>query len=496
MTVEKNILVEKWDALLTTDKGVSPITEKTQKAVMAQLLENQQKWLTEDVSSAGDIGMFTPILIPTVRRIFPNLVANQIVGVQPMSGPTGYAYAWRTSYAGDKDNSASAAVNPIHRGESSSSITGPQFRSVVLVHSSFTIAGAVAAGDTVRSASSGGGNLHGTVKYVENTDGLVKVLVEYAMTGSVIDFPIVVDPSAPVYYSSSNTTARVVVSMFNNESGYNLIFRNYAGPVSTATGETLGSAGNRMKQMRAHMERTTVTAESRKLRAEYTLEMAQDLKAMHGIDAEAELMNVMQYEIAAEIDRDLVASINNNATATTAWVYGQVGAQANTAGYADGQWELEKFRTLYTRILKESNRIAVTTRRGPGNFIICSPNVVAALEGLNNFLYSAVPNDVGPISGVTKVGTLDGRFAVYVDTFSDLSSTGDYITVGYKGPTAMDSGVIYCPYIPLMMQKVILEDTLQPAMGVLTRSAIAYNMQGTQNFYRQIPVTLTGSQLA
>ena len=244
------------------------------------------------------------------------------------------------------------------------------------------------------------------------------------------------------------------------------------------------------------MERTTVTAQTRKLKAEYTLEMAQDLKSMHNMDAESELMNVLQYEIAAEIDRDLVAAINNNATQVTGWAYGNVGPQTNTAWNADGQWEVEKFRTLYTRVIKEANRIAITTRRGPGNFIICSVNVVSALEGLNNFLYSSVPNDVGPVGGVTKVGTLDGRFSVYVDTFSDLSSTGDYVTVGYKGPSVLDSGVIYCPYIPLMMQKVIHEETFQPAIGVLTRSAIAYNMNGTQNYYRLIPTDFSNSQLA
>lgn len=415
-----------------------------------------------------------------------------------MNAPTGYAFAWRASYAGDKstEGSTSASVNPLHRGAIENTITGPQFQSVVLIHATFTLSGNVAKGDTVRDSDSSGGNTHGTVKYVELTDGLVKVLIEYAMTGSTIDAPVVTDPSLPVYYSSNNSQARVVTAQFNNEAGYNLILRDFAGPVSTLSGETLGASGNEMKQMRVHMERTTVTAVTRKLKAEYTIEMAQDLKAMHNLDAESELMNVLQYEIAAEIDRELVAAINNNATSTTGWAYGAVGVQGNVAWQADGQWEIEKYRTLYTRIIKEANRIAVTTRRGPGNFVICSTNVVSALEGLNNFLYSAVPNDVGPVGGVTRVGTLDGRFSVYVDTFNDLSSTGDYITVGYKGATNMDSGVLYCPYIPLMMQKVIHEETFQPAMGVLTRSAICYNLFGTNNYYRQIPVDFTNSQLA
>jgi hypothetical protein len=465
---------------------------------MAQLLENQEQWLTENQTAAADIGVFTPILVPTVRRIFPALVANQIVGVQPMSGPTGYAFAWRASYAGDKsiDGTMDKSVQPLHRGQTENSIQGPQFKSVVVLHTAFTTASNIAVGDTVRNTDSSGGDVHGTVKYFESTDGYVKVLIEYAMTNDTIDFAITADPSQPVYYSSTLTAARIVVALYNNEAGYNMILRNYAGPVTTAAGEVLGESGTEMKQMRVHMERVTVTAQTRKLKAEYTLEMAQDLKSMHGLDAEAELMNVLQYEIAAEIDRDLVAAINNNATVTNTWAYGAVGAQTNTAWNADGQWEIEKFRSLYTRVIKEANRIAVTTRRGPGNFIICSVNVVSALEGLNNFLYSAVPNDVGPVGGVTRVGTLDGRFSVYVDTFSDLSSTGDYVTVGYKGPSNLDSGVVYCPYIPLMMQKVIHEETFQPAIGVLTRSAISYNLFGTNNYYRQIPVDFTNSQLA
>lgn len=495
--MENNLLVEKWGKLLDAETGsVKAVTDRDKRAIMAQLLENQEQWLSENTTAAADIGVFTPILVPTVRRIFPALVANQIVGVQPMSGPVGYAFAWRASYAGDKSalGTMNAAVNPLHRGQTEDSIDGPTFVSVVLIHATFTLATNIAVGDLVRSGGSSGGNEHGIVKYFELTDGLVKVLVEYALTGTAIDFPITT--ADPVFYSSTPATGRAVTAVFDNEAGYNTILRDYAGPQDTAAGEVLGETGTEMKQMRVAMERVTITAQTRKLKAEYTLEMAQDLKAMHNMDAEAELMNVLQYEIAAEIDRDLVAAINNNATQTDGWVYGVVGAQTNVAWAADGQWEIEKFRSLYTRVIKEANRIAVTTRRGPGNFVIASVNVISALEGLNNFLYSAVPNDVGPVGGVTRVGTLDGRFSVYVDTFSDLSSTGDYVTVGYKGPSNLDSGVIYCPYIPLMMQKVIHEETFQPAIGVLTRSAIAYNMFGTENYYRLIPVDFTNSQLA
>lgn len=500
MSAEKaQALIEKWEPMLLAenDSGVKPVTEKDKKICLAQLLENQENWLKENnlfenITSAGDLGVFTPILVPTVRRIFPALVANQIVGVQPMSMPTGYAFAWRASFAGDDTNQINAAVNPLHRGLTETTITGPVFTSVVLIHAQFAIANQVAVGDDVRDAASGAGNKHGDVHHAEVSDGLTKVLISFVVTGGTIDFPITVDGSTPVFYQSAPNTSRVPVSIVDNEAGFNLILKNYTGPQSTAAGEVLGTA---MKSMRVHMERVSVEAKTRKLKAEYTLEMAQDLKAVHNLDAEAELMNVLQFEIASEIDRELIDAINDNATATAAWVYGTAGPASGSS--ADGQWEQEKLRTLYTRIIKEANRIAVTTRRGPGNFILASTNVISALEGLNNFLYSAVPNDVGPVGGVTRVGTLDGRFAVYVDTFfTDPVNNLEYVTVGYKGPGNMDTGVVYCPYVPIMMQKVTHELTFQPAIGVLTRSAICFNLFGTQNYYRRFTVDFANSQLA
>lgn len=494
MENDNQLLVEKWDELLeaSTDR-MSAVTNPEDKAMMARLLENQEKWILENQTAAADLGVFTPILVPTVRRIFPALVANQIVGVQPMSTPTGYAFAWRASYAGTDGNKISAAVNPLHRGLTENSIQGPQFVSVVITLISGT---AVVLGEKVWKTS-GGTNVHGLVKYFETTDGDMKVLVEYDISGdanpdsgATITNLFVVGND--VFFNGANTTNIAVTGLFNNESGFNTILRDYAGPNSTAVGEKIGDSTD-FPVMRVAMERVTVEAQTRKLRAEYTLEMAQDLKAVHNMDAEAELMNVLQYEIAAEIDRDLIAAIKDNATDTTNWSYGILGAsQTDTLGFADGQWEIEKLRTLYTRILKESNRIAVTSRRGAGNFIIASVNVISALEGLNNFMYSQVPNDVGPVGGVTRVGTLDGRFAVYVDTFWVGM---DYCLVGYKGPGVMDTGVVYCPYIPIMMQKITHENTFQPAIGVLTRSAIAYNLFGTNNYYRKFDVDFTTSQL-
>ena len=276
--------------------------------------------------------------------------------------------------------------------------------------------------------------------------------------------------------------------VMNNEAGYNLIFKNYSGWYTTAVGETKGTAGNEMNSMKMSLERKSVEVQTSKLKAEYTIELAQDLKNVHGLDAEAELINILDYEITAEKDRRLVDQINAVATVSTPWVYGAVG---NASGTADGRWEQEKFRTLYTKIIKEANQIAITTRRGAGNFIIGSINAITALEGLSSFMYSAVPGQVQAGIGIVKVGTLDGRFSVYIDTFAFT----DYITVGYKGQSQFDTGVVYCPYIPLMMQKVVDPKTFQPKIGFMERSATMTNLYGANNYYRRFACDFTGSTL-
>ena len=245
--------------------------------------------------------------------------------------------------------------------------------------------------------------------------------------------------------------------------------------------------------MKMTVERIQIEAQTRKLKAEYTLELAQDLKNVHGLDAEAELINILEYEISAELDRELVDLINTKATQTPTWSYGNAPGSTSTVAFntSDGRWEGEKLRTLYTRILSEANKVALTTRRGTANILICSSNVVSALESLQGFMYSAVPGTVKPTLGIAKVGTLDGRFTVYLDTFA----TSDYVTVLYKGTSELDAGIIYCPYIPLMMQKVIDPSTFQPRIGFMTRDAITGNLFGTENYQRYIPVDFTGSAL-
>ena len=465
----KNLLVEKWNELIESPKAKAV----GNKEAMAQLLENQESYVNENAQNvAADMAQYTPILVPAVRRVFPNLLANEIVGVQPMNMPTGYAYALRYQYAKAdgqmlRDRGQIDRFNP---GRSAA----PQFGGIAIV----TAAAIPASATTVLDGS----GVIGTLVHIEGN----KALVQLAVAGNA---PA---PGDAITFKDAGGAAvgapDTISLVFNNEAGFNLLFKNYAQVLPTAQGEQLGKPGTDFRSMKMSLERVSVEAMTRKLKAEYTIELAQDLKAVHGLDAEGELINILEYEITAELDRELVDAINGSATPVAeGWSYAAGGAPI----VADGRWEQERFRTLYTKITREANIIALTSRRGAGNFFICSTNVITALEQLPNFMYSAVPGDVKPTFGVAKVGTLDGRFTVYCDTFA----YGDYVTVGYKGPSQFDTGIIYCPYIPLMLQKVTDPDTFQPKLGFMTRDAIAGNLFGAQNYYRTFKVDFTGSTL-
>lgn len=463
-----SILVEKWSELIESDKA--PLVQA--KEVMAQLLENQEVSMNES-SVAADIAQYTPILVPAVRRIFPNLLANELVGVQALKQPTGYAYALRYVY-GD-----GTGQTPTDRGAFNRGLTtgGAVFTDVGLILANTT------AFPTVASIISANG-VSGTVKYSEAG----RTLVSFSSGADAITAIAVGGAVFGTGFSATTTVAG-----FQNEAGFNLIFKGYAGNAgattwTTAAGET---AGANIKNLNLKIERASVEAQTRRLKAEYTLEMAQDLKNIHGLDAEKELINIMEYEIGAELDRELVDLMNAKATVTPTWSYGGAGlvTYSPTGTTPDGRWEAEKIRTLYNRLLREANQIALSTRRGSANFIIASSNVVAALETLQGFMYASVPGQVKPVLGVAKVGTLDGRFTVYMDTFAFT----DYVTLGYKGSNTYDSGIIYCPYVPLQMQKVVDPVTFQPKIGFMTRDAIAGNMFGVQNYYRKFLVDFTGS---
>ncbi len=438
----KQKLLEKWDGM------TKHIRSERKKLLTSKMLESQANYFAEAAgtsstpanSSTGSntqgISQFKPIAMPLVARVFPELVTNDLVGVQPMSTPVGLAYALRYRYqttaqgatAGDE-----AGYNTVYQLYSGSN---------------------PASGSASIPTSAGFGataNIVGGNNSVQNAVGYTTEIGELL-----------------------NTEQRLATG-------------NYPSGLDTAN---LNSGAFNMREMGLSVEQQEIRAKTRKLKARWSLEAQQDLSNMHGVDIEEELTDLLAYEVSAEID----AEVKNNIIAI-----GQVGGvlvwdyRAGNVGAADGRWEQEKFRTLYTVCLKASNEIAQSTRRGAGNFIMASPGVVAALEALEQFSVSSVATNLSTeTSGVAKVGTI-GRFTVYRDMFA----TTDYAVVGYKGPKDNDAGIIYCPYIPLMFSRAVGQEEFQPRIGVLTRYALCNNLFGSELYYRFIDVRgLPSSSLA
>ena len=406
-------LVEKWAPVLN-EEAAGSIKDAHRKAVTAAVLENQEIALREEgmlseaapANSTGNVANWNPVLIALVRRAMPNLMAYDVCGVQPMSGPTGLIFAMKSTFQKTKagvSNGDEALFNEAPVGYSGDSTT----------------------------AGNGTGGPSG-LSGVTDTDG----------DGTLVD-----------------------------SGGSNVPTTGDA--YTTAEAEALGDATESFAEMGFTIEKATVTAKSRALKAEYTLELAQDLKAIHGLDAETELANILSTEIMAEINREVIRTINSQA---------KIGArQANvtTKGIfdlstdADGRWSAEKFKGLLVQLEREANVIAKETRRGKGNFIICSSDVASALSatGMLDYAPAISANLNVDDTGNTFAGVLNGRTRVYIDPYADT----DYINVGYKGTNPYDAGIFYCPYVPLTMVRAVGEDTFQPKIGFKTRYGMASN---------------------
>jgi hypothetical protein len=399
-------LQEKWQPVLE-HPDLSKIDDSYKRAVTTLILENQEKAMREDQnflseaaptnSTGGQISNWDPILISLVRRAMPNLIAYDVCGVQPMTGPTGLIFAMRAKAA--SSDGAELLVDEPDTGLSNDD----------------------AAGDLTSSA----------------------------MTGS--NPKLLNDSPAGIYLSPTGMT--------------------------TAQGEALGdAAANSFAEMAFSIEKTTVTAVSRALKAEYTMELAQDLKAIHGLDAETELANMLSTEILAEINREVVRSLYITAVA---------GAQVNTttAGTFDldtdsnGRWSVEKFKGLMFQIERDANAIGQQTRRGKGNMIICSADVASALQMAGVLDYTPALNNNLNVddTSTTFAGVMNGRYKVYVDPYSANVAANQYYVAGYKGTSPYDAGFFYCPYVPLQMVRAVGENTFQPKIGFKTRYGMAAN---------------------
>ena len=423
MTVSYDKLVEKWAPVLD-EEAAGKIQDNHRRQVTAAVLENQEiafqkeaQMLSEagtvagagTVASGGAADNWNPILIGLVRRAMPNLMAYDICGVQPMTGPTGLIFSMKSRYkttqapvtAGDEALFSEAITN--YSGDSSTT-TDPTTRGP---------SGLVGATDT-------GG-----------TDS------------SIVD--------------SGSTYVPVV-----------------AGGTPTADVERIGTDGRGdFNEMGFTIDKSTVTAKSRALKAEYTLELAQDLRAIHGLDAETELANILSTEILAEINREVVRTINAQAKIGCRQDGLQTKGLFDLNTDADGRWSVEKFKGLLVQLERECNVIAKETRRGKGNMVICSSDVATALVASGMLDYTPALSTTLQVddTGNTFAGVLNGRTRVYIDPYAQT----DYVTVGYKGTNPYDAGVFYCPYVPLQMVRAVGENDFQPRIGFKTRYGMASN---------------------
>lgn len=403
---------EKFKDLLESSKYM-PLSA-TDSAAMGLMLENSEAELSKllkEGTLSGDVAQFTPILMPMVRRVYPNLIANELLGVQPMTMPTGFIYALTNEYIGTGNNFANPNANA-----KIVELDGPTTK---------------VEGDTVFTS--------GKVLYVEGT----KVLV----AGGTFTVGTEIE------------TGVAVVAIYTNEAAFKKILKNYTGTYTTAQAEQLSKD---MREMGFSISKKSVEAKSRALKGRYTVEMYQDLKSQHGLLADEEIMSLMSYEIQAELDREIVNFVNDNATQLADTVF--------TADSTDGtgRWEIEKYRREVIRISKESAQIGLDTKRGQGNILVVSPKVATMFEQVGSFKVADQASGVKqPISGGIA-GTFDNKYKVIVDQYA----TSDYCTVLYKGQDRRDAMGFFAPYVPLSFTKTTNTESGQPAIIAKMRYAL------------------------
>jgi hypothetical protein len=415
---DKN-LMEKWAPIMESDQAPA-FKDAHRRAVTAVMLENTEKALAEQrghesfnlqeaapVNATGSgVDNWDPILISLVRRSMPNLMAYDIAGVQPMTGPTGLIFAMKSKYSTQAGTEAlfaeaNTAFSGATSGDTGSADAGN--------NDPFS-------GDDAASGGSVGNDADTIAEYAPGTG------------------------------------------------------------MATATAEALGDSGsNAFPEMAFSIEKATVTAKSRALKAEYTMELAQDLKAVHGLDAEAELANILSAEILAEINREVIRTVNMKAKLGAQQTDLTTGGTFDLDTDADGRWSVEKYKGLLVQIQREANVIARETRRGKGNFLICSSDVAAALSSSGMLDYTPALSQNASLNiddaGNTFAGTLAGGMKVYIDPYAAVN----YVNIGYKGGNAYDAGIFYCPYVPLTMVRAVGENSFQPKIGFKTRYGMVAN---------------------
>lgn len=395
----------------------SPLSS-TEKAVMSVILENtandaQGNFNLSEGTVTGDIATFTPILLPLVRRTIPQLIANQLLGVQPMTMSTGYLYALVNTYSGDD---STLKIDPNNKG-------------------------AIIKCDVEPTDLNVGSTFNTDWKCIYKEGLFVLALkgeTEFTLNSTLV-----------------GTTAKGT-AIYSNEAAFANILQNYTGPYTTAAGEKLGKD---MKEVGITVIKKAIEAKTRSLKGKWTVEMYQDLQAQHGLYADNELINLMSYEIQAEIDREIVNFVNANATQLPDTQFTTQNSQIPT-----GRWDMERYRAEAIRLAKEAAMVGIQTKRANANILLCSPKVCTMLEQVGGFKIAPAKSEINqPIAGVA--GVFDNKFKVIVDQYAQ----NDYATVLYKGVSSNDAMGFFAPYIPISFTKVTDQDSGQPGVICKTR---------------------------
>ena len=434
----ENNLIE---SLLTSDK--MPLIQESEMNSYRVILENQEKECEKLMMSEGsvsaDIQQFIPIFMPLARRVMPKLIANELVGIQPMSMPTGYLFSIAFRYTGDGVNSASPVNNS----------------TIIEV--------------TPEEAEKLKAEIGKNIKF-DTKDDIPVLYVEgkYVLVGAK-DITTDMTPGAATTNTVTNVPA-AVLGVYSSELAFQKIFKNYTGPHTTAQGEGLATD---MKEIGFSIEKKAIEAKTRKLKARYTIELYQDLKAIHGLNADEELMNIMGQEVEQELNREIIEFVNGLATITTDFNIKDI----------PGRYEIEKFAHLSARIDQEALEIARWCRRGAGNVIIASPKVVSLLKALNGYKPIETKADIKIEANPAVVGTLDGRKVIM-----DIFAKEDYVTILYKGTNKADAAAFYAPYTPVSFTKVTHQESGQPAIVLMSRYGIEANPVSPETYVRTFKV--------
>lgn len=447
------------EAVVKLMESEGPAVSDRRAPTIVKMMQLQEAAIAES-NVSSNVATWTMKLQPLLRRIAPAMFAHEIAGVQPVDGPTSEIFVIKSNYAGSKDAPIATTAK-------------------ILVFSGDT---AVAVGNTITAA----GGATGTVKYVEagaTGTGVNKAIVEVASgtfsEGELFDV-------GAVYTAGANDLT--IEAIYSSESAYKQILKDYSGSYSTAAGEVLG---NDMRELKVTVDKTPVSVKTRALKANFTMELVQDLRAMHGADADQEIMNFLEHEILMDLDREIIDAYKNIAVAEPDFAVA-------TASASQGRWSLEMYAGLYQKIVKMSVEIAKATQRGAGNTLVATGSVIAALDALGKFREMDYNNNVDVYSNQATVfrGTLQNGMRVFQDWFHDGT---EYALVIYKGPSAWDAGVIYSPYQPMTLVEAIDPATLQPVLGFKTRYGLTYNTafgETGSEYARYVTVDFSSTALA